>query len=164
MNEAEEAIILGLIESKSRAIAALAGKVEDDRLMIIKRIESNSKAIAALANRVEEDRKMTQEVIQSSPEAVTAMSDSLTQMQGRQISLTQLVSDQHDILKDFREIITDVVKRMEKNQTQTYKHIETLQKNVLTLAQKFAQEKLPFNKYTGLDEVQIRHSLSLFVN
>ncbi|MGK7905204.1 MAG: hypothetical protein AB4352_28100 [Hormoscilla sp.] len=117
---------LGLIESNSRALAALSDKVESERREKHQLIESNSRAIAALGEKVTDTEKTDLELIKANSQAIGNLTKVLGQMQDRQAMLTKLLSEQQELLQEFRQIVKEILKRLEQSQTQTNEDLETI--------------------------------------
>ncbi|MBC6424808.1 MAG: hypothetical protein GDA38_27630 [Hormoscilla sp. SP12CHS1] len=117
---------LGLIESNSRALAALSDRVQSERRENRQRIESNSRAIAALGEKVTDTEKTDLELIKANSKAIGNLTQVLCQLQDGQAMLTKLLSEQQELLKEFREIVKEILKRLEQSQTQTNEDLETI--------------------------------------
>lgn len=117
---------LGLIESNSRALAALSDKVESEGREKNLLIESNSRAIAALGEKVTDTEKTDLELIKANSQAIGNLTKVLCQLQDGQAMLTKLLSEQQEVLKEFRQIVKEILKRLEQSQTQTNEDLETI--------------------------------------
>lgn len=117
---------LGLIESNSRALAALSDKVESERREKHLLIESNSRAIAALGEKVTDMEKTDLELIKANSQAIGNLTQVLGQLQDGQAMLTKLLSEQQEVLKEFRQIVKEILKRLEQSQAQTNEDLETI--------------------------------------
>ncbi len=117
---------LGLIESNSRALAALSDQVQSEGRENRQRIESNSRAIAALGEKVTDTEKTDLELIKANSKAIGNLTQVLGQLQDGQAMLTKLLSEQQELLKEFREIVKEILKRLEQSQTQTNEDLETI--------------------------------------
>lgn len=126
LNNGEWLKALGLIESNSRALAALSDKVESERRENHQLIESNSRAIAALGDKVTEIQKTDLDLIGANSKAIGNMTEVLGQLQDGQAMLTNLLSEQQELLREFRQIVKEILKRLEQSQTQTNEDLETI--------------------------------------
>ena len=137
MNDTEWNRALGLIESNSRAIAALSDTLESERVTNRQRIESNSRAIAALADKVVDHHQTFVRLIEANSKAIADLTEVLGQLQNGQAMLTQLISEQQTLLKEFRQIFKALLERVERGQTQSDRNLDTIGQEITDLRQSF---------------------------
>lgn len=137
MNNTEWDKALKAIESNSRAIAALSDAVESERLVNRQRIESNSRAIAALADKLVDNHQTYLRLIESNSRAIADLTDILGQLQNGQAMLTQLISEQQALLREFRQIFKALLERVERGQTQSDRNLDTIGQEITDLRESF---------------------------
>jgi len=126
LNNSDWLRALGLIESNSRALAALSDKVDSERQENNQLIQSNSRAIAALGEKVTDTEKTDLELIKANSQAISNLTQVLGQLQDGQAMLTKLLSEQQEVLREFRQIVKEILKRLEQSQSQTNEDLETI--------------------------------------
>ena len=144
LNNSEWLRVLGLIESNSRAVAALSDKVESKRGENCQRIESNSRAIAALGDKVTENQKTELDLMGSNSKAIGNLTEVLCQLQDGQAMLTKLLSEQQEVLREFREIVKEILKKLEQSQTKTNADLETIADEMIGMRDVFMNMQQEF--------------------
>lgn len=137
LNNNEWLGVLGLIESNSRAVAALSDKVESERYENRQLIESNSRAIAALGDKVTENQRTDLDLIGSNSKAIGNLTEVIGQLQDGQAMLTNLLSEQQELLREFRQLVKEILKKFELSQYRTNEELETISHELLGMRDVF---------------------------
>jgi flagellar hook-basal body complex protein FliE len=137
MNDAAGEKALQIGESNRQAIAVLADKFEAQNRITLQMCESNGRAIAALADKVRENQQTELDLIKANSQTLSDLITSLSQMQASQSTMTQMLADKQDILRDFREIINTILERTERYQTESSHQLELLARDIKTLHDDF---------------------------
>ncbi len=105
---------------------------------MLKLIESNSRAIAALTDQVEGDRKTQSQQTQGNTQAISQLTEILSQLQTGQATLTRLLLEQQGMFREIRQIIDAILERMERTQSLSSQNLERLGQDLVGLQASFA--------------------------
>lgn len=110
----------------------------DEWERVLKLIESNSRAIAALTDQVEGDRQVHSQQIQSNTQAISQLTELLSQLQTGQSTLTRLLMEQQGMFREIRQIIDAILERMERTQSLSSQNLQRLGQDLVGLQASFA--------------------------